>query len=428
MAGIGIRGGNGGRLGDIEQEIQQSPLGGLFNRRNLAIGLFAIVFVTLLLLSGSIVETNDAGSYTVKQAAISGKMTAYTAPGTFIQGFGNVFKYRQSDALYFSKHDAEGKSGEDPIEARFNDGATASVTGNVRVELPADPEKLLAIHQRFRSYDALMRDTVKQVVSEAVILTAALMTAEESYTTKRAEFSQLAYDQVKNGIYLTEADDYQTKDPKTGEIVIKRLVNIQTDKNGNPLRKESVLSQYGIGVSQFVIKEIDYPESIQNTIRAKQEALMKTVSAKAEAEKAVQDRLTAEEVGKKNVMTARYEQEVENAKTIASAERDLKVAVLDKQKAEQYKLTQILKGEGEAEYRRKIMAADGSLQIKLQAWLEKEKAWANAYATRTQSDVPSVIMGGSGPNGKGGYSAIEQMMGVIAARSAQDMVLPAVDK
>lgn len=402
----------------VEEELRHSPLSKYLNPQTLAIGFFVFLLIVVLPLSGWIVETNPSGSYAIRQAAVSGKMTAITSPGMFFQGFGDVFKYRASDIIYFSKHDNEGKKEDDSIAVRFNDGATAQITGNVRIELPTDPEKLLDIHRKFRSYDSLVKDTIKQVVAESVILTAALMSAEESYTTKRAEFSQMADDQVHNGVYLTEAETINTKDPKTGETTYKQIVNVQKDDKGMPLRKDPVLAKYGVRVTQFVIKDIDYQEEVHQTINAKQGSLMKTVAAKAEAEKAVQDRLTAEEVGKKNVAVAKYEQEVEKVKAITVAEKDLEVARLNRTMAEQYKQTQILKAEGDAEYRRKIMVADGALEKKLNAYVETQKLWASAMASMTQPTVPSVVMGG---NGAPTQNAAVNMMELMAIKAAKDL-------
>ncbi|MCG3205638.1 MAG: hypothetical protein KCHDKBKB_02360 [Elusimicrobia bacterium] len=406
-------------MSDIKETFGTVLLKKFMNPRFLAIGLFGVVFFVVVALSGQLFETVQAGNYAIKQAAVSGKMTAFTASGMFFQGFGDVFKYKAADILYFSKHEDEGREVDEAVEVRFNDGATATVTGNVRFELPNNPEQLIEIHRKFRSYGSLVKDTLKQVVGESVILTAALMSAEESYTTKRAEFSQMAYDQVKNGVYLTEADDIETKDTKTGETTKRQVVRIQRGEDKNPLRKESVLEQYGIRVTQFVIKEIDYQKEVHNTINSKQDALMKTVQAKAEAEKAQQDRLTAEEVGKKNVAVAKYEQEVEKAKAITAAEKELAVAELNKKAAEQYKLTQILKAEGDAEYRRKIMLADGALEKKLNAYIETQKAWADAMANMKQPVVPNVVSGGG--SGGTGNSVVNMMelMGIKAARDLQ---------
>jgi hypothetical protein len=380
-----------------------------------------LILVVLLILAPKIFETNNAGNYVIRQAAVTGKLTAITDSGMFLQLFGDVFRYRAADTLYFSKHQDEGRETDDSISVRFNDGATAQVTGNIRFEIPNNPAQLVDLHQKFRGYDAVIRDTIDQVVSEAVILTAALMSAEESYTTKRAEFSQMADDQVKNGVYLTEADTIDFRDSKTGEINKKQIVRVQTNAKGDFQRKESVFSKYGIRVTQFVIKEIDYEANVDQQITTKQQALMKTVSAKAEAEKAQQDRLTAEEVGKKNVAVAKYEQEVEKAKAITAAEKELEVAKLNRSAAEQYKLTQISRAEGDAEYRRRIMAADGALEKKLDAYVQTQKVWADAFANAKNAVVPEIMMGQGGA--AGGNNAAMNLMEIMAVKAARDLQL-----
>lgn len=404
---------------DVLGEVRGSPLKEVFSKKVLAMGLFVIVFLPLVFMSGKIFETNDAGFTKLLQAAGTGTLSVHSKPGMFPQFFGDVYTYKMAEILYFSKHEDEGRSLDEAISVRFNDGATANVTGNVRVELPNDPEKIIDIHKKFRSYDALIKDTVKQVVSESVILTAALMTAEESYTTKRAEFSQMADDQAKNGIYLTESYVIEAKDAKTGEVANKQLVRIQRDEQGNPKRKEAVLAKYGIHLGQFIIKDIDYQKEVHDTINKKQGALMMIVAAKAAAEGAVQDRLTAEETGKKNVAVAKYTQEVEKVKAVTAAEQQLEVSRLDKQRAEMEKQTKILQAEGEGEYRRKIMVADGALQQKLNAYVETQKAWADAYSKRAQPDVPSVIMG----SGANGGNAANEMMNLLSIKAARDLSL-----
>jgi hypothetical protein len=294
---------------------------------------------------------------------------------------------------------------------------------NARFELPNSSDKLIDIHKKFRSYDALVRETIEQVVRESVMLSAALMSAEESYTTKRAEFSQLAQDQVINGVYLTEAQTIETKDAKTGEVVKKQLVNIQKDpKTGQPLRKEAILDDYSIKIVQFVVQDIDYSDEVDAMIQSKQKALQETVSAKAQAEKATQDRLTAEEVGKKNVAVARYAQEVEKATAITSAEKDLEVAKLNRQSQEQNKAAMIAKGEGEGEYRRKLMIADGALDKKLNAYVETQKVWAEAFANAKNPVVPSVVMGQTSGGSSNAAMTMMELMGIKAARDlALDM-------
>lgn len=396
----------------VRFETRRSDAAAVVNRHRISLFIFGSVALSVLLLSGKLFETNNSGWYSVKQAAMTGKMTAYTSPGMFAQGFGDVWKYKAADALHFGED-------LDPITVRFNDGASATVVVNARVELPADPDKLLAIHQRFRSYESLLADSVKPIVSESVLLTAAMMSAEESYTTKRAEFSQLAHDQVVNGVLLTEAETVKSKDPRTGDLSSHQIVSVQLDKNGKAERKDSVLNQYGIRITQFLVKEIDYSPEVDEMISAKQTALQETVSAKANAERAVQDRITAEEVGRKNVTLAKYEQEVSKQKAVTQAEQELEVAKLRRAAAEMEKQSLIAKGEGEGTYKRLVMQADGALTQKLAAYVETQKFWADAFSKSQHPLVPSVVMGGSHSN----TNAAQSMLDLISIKAARELAI-----
>ena len=115
----------------------------------------------------------------------------------------------------------------------------------------------------------------------------------------------------------------------------------------------------------------------------------------------------------------RYEQEVEKAKEVTAAEKNLEVARLGKTTAEYQKQTKILEAEGEGEYRRKIMSADGALQQKLDAYVQTQKAWAEAMSQMTQPVVPAVMMGGEGAS----KNAAMNMMEIMAVKAAKDLQL-----
>jgi hypothetical protein len=391
--------------------------------RKIFIIIASVVALAIVIVAfDQIIETNRAGFSKVKQTAIFGTMTVYQVPGTFWRLFGEVFEYKKADTYFFSKHKDEGGEIDRSVPVRFNDGATAQITGNVRFELPTSDKNILEIHGKFRGYEALVFEGVQQVVSEAVILTAALMTAEESYTTRRADFAELAWDQVANGVYITERYDEQTKDPRTGEITVKTRVKIRKDADNNPVRKANPLKEFNIRLFQFVIKDIDYEKKVEEQIAAKRESLMDVVKAKANAEKAIQDRKTAEEVGKKNVAVAEYEAEVLKKRAVVNAEKVKEVAKLEKEAAKEEKQKQIYLGQGEAERKKLVMQADGALKQKLNAWLGAQQAWAEAYSKR---NVPTTVFGGNGDGGSGGHGDVDvqTFMKVMTLNAAQDLKL-----
>src|ERR1019366_6838445 len=258
------------------------------------IGLLIVGTVGLFLLISfgrGLVATNNAGFYQIKQAAITGKMTVIDQPGTYMRLFADVHTYQISDMHYFSKSDLDGGKGSesDPIHVRFNDGGTADISGAIKYRLPSDPERRLKIHQDFKSYEAIKHDLIRQTVAEAMMQTATLMKAEESYSTRRSEFTSLVEDQIKNGIYDVTAREIKTADADGNELV-DHEVFVKRDAQGQPvIRKSSPLSQYGVEVVSFTIKELDFDATIEALIQKKKEAEQMKVVARANAEKAKQD-------------------------------------------------------------------------------------------------------------------------------------------
>lgn len=390
----------------------------------------AVLIVIGWILKDVIVETNEAGFFKVKQAAISGTMTARIEPGMFWQMAGDITEFKEAGTVWFSKFKEEGGSGAlvGPVSVRFNDGGTALVSGNVRYTLPRNEEQLITIKKKFRSDNNLQHEGIQQVVKEAVILTAALMNSEESYTA-RAQFSEMARDQIVNGVYLTETSIKVEEDELSGKKKETRIVQVKYQDPGTkllPMRKPHPLEEYGVRFSQCVIKDIDYEKGVLSLIQKKREYLMKIAAKRAEAENAVQERKTAEEIGKRNVTEREYATLVLKKEAVINAQRDkevaetqaakkLEVAKLDKEAAGQERQANILRGQGEAERKRLVLAADGALKQKLETYETVNKYWADAFANRK---VPQWNMG-SGVGGQGTDTDVtnfERMLEVYMAK------------
>ena len=360
------------------------------------LGLVLILGITTI--GRQLFSTNNAGYYQIKQAALSGEMTVHAEAGTYARLFGSITEYQISDMHYFSKSDLDGGQGkeEDPIKIRFNDGGTAEVSGGIKFRLPSDPAKQLLIHNDFKSYERIKHDLIRQTVAEALMQTATLMRAEESYSTRRSEFTSLAEDQVKLGIFETETREFKDKDADGNEFII-REVNIKKDKSGNPIiRKDSAIARYGIEVIQFVIKDIDFDPTIDTLIAKKKEAEQMKVVAKANAEKAKQDAITAREQGTALIATEKAKQDVEKIKATTIAQKELEVSMLNRKQAEQDAAAEIVKGKALAEISRlKVQAGLTPLE---RATIDKEtKIGVAAELAKVQ--FPNMMIIGGGGNG-----------------------------
>lgn len=366
----------------------------------IATAVFGLVLIVALATVGKqIFETNDAGFYQIKQAAVTGEMTVIADPGTYLQLFSNITTYQISDVYYFSKTENEGdnQTNAEPIKVRFNDGGTAEISGMIKFRLPSDPEKRLALHRDFKNFEAIKHDLMRQVVTEALMQTAPLMRAEDSYSTRRSEFTDIAEDQVTLGIFETLSKEFKEKDADGNEFIVAE-VNVRRDEKGLPLvRKISPLKQYGIEVIQFVIKDIDFDQTIDALIAKKKEAEQQKVVARANAEKAKQDAITAREQGNARIATEKANQDVEKIKEVTIAQKEFEVAKLNAQKAKEEAAADIVKGKALAEINRlKVQAGLTPLE---KATIAKETAIGVAEQLSKVQFPGMMIIGGGGNSG-----------------------------
>jgi len=362
--------------------------------------------ILLATVGRGLVETNNAGYFQVKQTVGSGTMSVINSPGMYLKLFATITTYQVSDMHYFSANEKEGDRGieSDPIKVRFNDGGTAEVSGSIKYRLPTIDTAQLRLHQDYKSYAAVRHDLIRQVVAEAVMQTANLMKAEESYTTRRSEFAALAEEQVKQGLFETESKEYKDADAD-GNQFIERDVKVKLDAKGQPIvRKLSPFHQYGIEVIQFTIKDINYDQTIDALIAKKKEAEQQKVVARANAEKAKQDAITAREQGNARIATEKANQDVEKIKEVTIAQKEFEVSQLRRKQAEQDAAAQVTTGKALAEVNRlKVQAGLTPLE---KATINKETAIGVA-AELAKVQFPSMMVIGGGGNGKGAADPFE---------------------
>lgn len=383
------------------------------------------------------VGINDAGDRTVVQYP-SGTLEVKFSPGVYLKFFGSTEVYRDVITYDFDKTNARGEASLDfpGISVRYQDGGTGKVFGKARFALPNDEVTMIKLHKDFRNNDAVAYKLVKVLVEESMNLTAGLMSSEESYAEKRGIFTQWAEEQIAAGKFFTELKSVTEKQEATNERVVRNIPVIKMDEQGQPLHHHSDFKAYGITVSGFQITDWDFEQKTLDQISRKREATMGIITAKADAERARQEALTAEEQGKKNVMVDKYTKEQEKVQAVVDAEKEKEVAVTKamqgvlvaeqaKLEAEQkrlaavaYKQEQILRGEGDGEYKRLVMSADGALTAKLEAWQAVHMRYAEAI--EKQKWVPEIQMGASNQNGG---SAATDLIEMLKAQTAKELKL-----
>lgn len=374
----------------------------------------------------------------------SGQLKVFSTPGYKTQWFGDVTKYRKSYQFWFSSKNDQGKNVDESIKCRFNEGGHANISGGVRCDNPTDQEKMVALHSKFGSQQAIEHELIRTSIERAVYMSGPLMSSQESSAEKRPLLLTYIEDQAANGVYSTSVKDVKMPDPITGEMKTVSVVEIKVGTDGKPVRlEESPIQQYGIHMYGLSINEVKYDDTVEKQIAQQQQSKMAVQIAIASSKKAEQDALTAAKEGEALAAKAKWAQEVEKATEVTratkeqevakiaaekeasvatiAAQRDLKVAELAKQAAEQTKLKDIALGEGESKRMQLIMQANGALEQRLAAYEKVNAAYATAMATIKGALVPTIVMGGN--NGGGDAGSVKTFMDLIMAKTAKDLAL-----
>lgn len=379
-------------------------------KKKFILGGAALFLLTVAVFSPRLVETNNFGNYIVLQDILDGEMSVHTESGPFFQALGKVTEYSVSDMNYFSKLAHEGGSGvtADPIQVRFNDGGTAKVSGSLKFKLSLREEDQLRVHQDFKGYNAVQQDLIRQTLTGALMQTATLMKAEESYSTRRSEFELLARLQIERGIFETISQEVEVKDAEGNEF-IEQSVNVKRNEDGNPVvLRPSLFLRYNVEVLAFVIKEIDFDETIDALIAKKKEAEQAKVVAKSNAERAKQDAITEYEQGQARIAKAKANEEVQKITAVTQAQknkevgelqasRDYEIAKFNRQRDEEVAQGDLAIKRAEAEAAKLLVRA--GLTPMQRATIEKDTAIGVAEALAKIKLPSAFIAGGSGSGG-----------------------------
>ncbi|MCH7938575.1 MAG: hypothetical protein IID13_02385 [Candidatus Marinimicrobia bacterium] len=397
--------------------------------RQVSFVVLLLVVVSAVVFSSQILVTNQRGQYQIKQAAIAGTMSVRMAPGMYGRWFGAIDTWNKAETFYFtSEYDGAGDVAEDrSMEVRFNDGSLTYISGTARITMPTGEQDAinLIIKEGYRSYRDLEQKMILPTVRNALRSTANLMSARESYSEKRLDFINWARDQIQNGLYSTEEITRKVTDIVSGEQVIRTFKRIKRNEaTGEPVYLFNPMAGLGIRISNFEIKTFNYAEKVQEQIAAQQEALMAVETARARAKEAEQKAITVEAEGKADVMRVKYEKEQSKIAAVVLAEQGLEVARLERQAAEETRQRDILLGQGEAERKRLVMAADGALAQKLETFEKIQGQWAAAYAQR---NVPQLVMGAGADGGtdRATMDFSQAMQLLVAKQLGLDLSIPA---
>ena len=383
-------------------------LNSLFGSKRILLLGAGLLLLIIILFSGKIVENVDNSEIVIIQSAFSGKVSIYTTPGPVFQAFGTATHYKKSNQFWFSKKKDEGRTDDQSIKIRFNDGGHGSISGSVRWYMPAGEKGILKLHTDFGSHEAVEQQLVRQVVTKSVYMTGPLMSSKESSAEKRNDLLSYIEDQSINGVYRTIQEDIKVHDDLMNTDKTVTVVKIVQGENKMPLRQEvSSVKVYGVSLQGLALNSIDYDSEVENQIKVQQQAYMQVQTAIANSKKAEQDAITTELQGKAAAAKAKWEQEVIKAQAITQAQQEKEVAALEAQTA--ILAAQRVKTDADAKAYANTRLVTAGLTPQEKAQFEKDTKIGVAEAL-SKIVLPTTYMNGSGGNKEA--SLLESILGV----------------
>jgi len=339
-----------------------------------------------------------------------------------------------------------------PMSIMFLDQVDAHAEATVRFAIPSDAESFLKLAHEYRSPENLLRTALMPAFKETLQANASLMSAEEYYSGGRTEFNSEFENQMSNGIYLVKREEVQIKsmfkakgsanvalgteqeqygeDSKTTFVVQKVL-----DENGLPKRKQQRFLNYGITVVSALVTDMRPNQKFVERMQLKQKASADRAIAREQRVQEEEQRLLAIARGEREVAERQAKAKVEQIQktTEAETEKQLAITSAEKLKAqaaiaketaeinfEKAKIeaeTKRTLAEAEAYQKKVILQADNALAQKLDAEIQIQKLWAEAFAQRK---VPSTVFGSGGSGAPVGsdaeVKAFMQMLTLDAAK------------
>lgn len=340
-----------------------------------------------------------------------------------------------------------------PVRLMFLDNVDALSDATVRFRIPADEESFLKMAHGYRTPENLLRTALIPAFKETLQATASLMSAEAYYSGGRTEFNNEFENQMSDGIYIVRREETQTRTnevtrgsanaalgedqeefgdkTKTEFKVIK-----QSDNTGNLLRNTQKFANFGIRVVDARVTDMNPNKAFLQRMTLKQKASADRAIAREQRIQEQEQRLLAISKGEREVAERQAAAKVVQIEKTTDAETAKQLVITKatqlKEQAEIDKETAQIKFEqaiidakriktladAEAHQKKVLIEADNALQPKLEAEVEIQKMWAEAYAKR---QVPQYVFGDGGGTPKGGDSETASFMKLMTLQAAQNL-------
>ena len=395
---------------------------------------------TLLLLvsafQGMFFYAEPGFKYHVRTILGEEKMVSDTGYNLYLFGRYNAWKNAmsvQASASGQGQVSAETESAQmsanlAPKSLVFLDQVDAFVSATARFELPSDEEAFLRLARQYRTPENLLRTELVPAFEETLGATAALMSDEDYFQGGKTEFNNEFQRQMENGIYLVrrieqrvsiEADRPGSANAALGEnqeefgddsktvFVVQKLL----DSTGQPRRKEQSFTKFGISVTSARVTDVNPNQKFKDRMALRQQAAADRAIAREQRIQEEEQKLLAVARGEREVAERQAaakviqiekttDAETEKQLAITAAEREREAARIAKEQSEILLEKARIDAEAvevaadaEAYAKTKILEADNALAQKLEAEVEIQRLWAEAFARR---NVPTYVFGSGG--------------------------------
>lgn len=332
---------------------------------------------------------------------------------------------------YAEVESAETSAALPPLNIMFLDQVDANTEATVRFSIPTDQEGFTKLAHEYRTPANLLQTALIPAFKETLQATASLMSAEDYYSGGRTEFNNEFENQMSNGIYIVKREETLTNTGRTGsgtanlalgtnqeeygdERKTVFLVRKVLDSDGLPLRKEQKFTQFDIQVVDARITDMIPNTRFVERMQLKQKASADRAIAREQRVQEEEQRLLAIARGEREVAERQAQAKVEQIEktTDAQTEKQLAITTANKlkeqaqieketaqinlEKARIEAETKRTLADAEAYQKEVILKADNALAQKLDAEIEIQKLWAEAFARRS---VPTNVFGASSEGG-----------------------------
>ncbi len=337
-----------------------------------------------------------------------------------------------------------------PLSIIYLDQVDALAEATVRFSIPTDRESFLKLAHEYRTPENLLRTSLMPTFKETLQANASLMTAEEYYSGGRTEFNSEFENQMNFGIYLVQrrevevestqretssanaalgTDQSQYGDGRKTIFIVKKVL----DDEGLPKRKKQRFLDYGITVISALVTDMRPNQKFVERMQLKQKASADRAIAREQRVQEEEQRLLAIARGEREVAERQAQAKVEQIQKTTEAETDKQLAItyslklkeqasigkdtaqINLEKARIDAETKRTLAEADAYQKEVILQADNALAQKLDAEIEIQRLWADAFSKR---QVPTTVFGGGQGTPVGSDAEVKAFMQMLTLDAA----------